>query len=46
MKTYLISLFIMALPVWLPLVISVPLGVVLFPALALSTYLFAREAGK
>ena len=46
MKTYLISLFIMALPVWLPLVTSVPLGVVLFPALALATYLFAREAGK
>jgi len=46
MKTYLISLFIMAIPVWLPLVIAVPLGVVLFPALALSTYLFAREASK
>ena len=46
MKTYLISLFVMALPVWLPAVTSIHLGVVLFPALALSTYLCAREASK
>ena len=44
MKTYLISLFIMAVPVWLPLVVPIHLGFVLFPALAISTYLFAREA--
>jgi len=44
MKTYFVSLSIMALPVWLPLVTSVPLGVVLFPALALSTYLFYKAS--
>ena len=46
MKTYLSSLFIMALPVWLPLVTPIHFGVVLFPALALSTYLFAKEASR
>ena len=46
MKTYLTALVIMSIPVWLPVIVPVHLGIILFPALAVSTYLFAREASK
>jgi hypothetical protein len=46
MKTYITSLFIMSFPVWIPIITPVHMAVVLFPSLAIATYLFAREASK
>ena len=39
---YLLGMFVMALSVIVPEITPVPVLVVLFPALALTTYIFAR----